>query len=360
MKSIIFLLLICFLLLGIMAAFYWIPRHLFIMRFSENSICLLPGQEKILPPADCKLKKGTYIRKNLTPGCFSLNRDTLTGLSPGTGILCIIKKHRRKWAFGLLPIRVNKKPVFFRHPLLVHALGGLENTYTYCNALEGLNQSMERKVPFIETDLILTSDQQLVCSHGWNKKTYRLTGVPYPSKDPVMSYERFMSTKIHGKFTSIDAKKIADTMKEHRHLLVEFDLRTLDRETARKTGEKIIEVFDRREDLLHRLLIQIGSPEMYAGIDSVYHFPYYQYFLHKDEALEPLPVIDFCCEKGIISLAVKDTYLTPEIQQLCRKNGICLLVYTVDDASKARELLNSGVDTICSNFLTPQDLISAG
>lgn len=356
MKSILFLLFICFVLLGIMAVCYWIPRHLILLHLSEKSLRLLPGEEKKLPSINYQLKKGKSTIKNLSQKLFSLENGILTGIYPGKGLLFICKKYRRKWEFGWLTIHVDEKPIFFRHPLLVHALGGLENEYTYCNALEGLEQSLARNVPFIETDMILTSDQHLVCSHGWNKKTYRLTGVPYPAKNPVMSYETFMSTKIHGKFTAIDSKKIADTMKKHKKLLVELDLRTINKDTARKTCEKLIEAFDQRDDLLCRLLIQVGSPEMYEGIDSVYHFPYYQYFLHKDEALDPLPVIEFCCQKGIISLAVKDTYFTPEIQELCRKNGLCILVYTVDDPMEAKKFLDAGADTICSNFLTPQDL----
>lgn len=173
-----------------------------------------------------------------------------------------------------------------------------------------------------------------------------------------MSYETFMNTKIHGKFTAIDAKKIADTMKKHRKLLVELDLRTLEKDAARETCEKIVEVFEHRKNLLQRLLVQVGSPEMYEGIDSVYHFPYYQYFVHKAEALDLLPVIRFCKEKGIVSLAVKDAYLTPEIIDLARKNALCLLVYTVDERESARRFLADGVDTICSNFLTLEDLQS--
>ncbi|MGN1140112.1 MAG: glycerophosphodiester phosphodiesterase family protein [Oliverpabstia sp.] len=232
----------------------------------------------------------------------------------------------------------------------------MENQYIYCNCLEGLEQSLERKSPFIETDMILTSDSQLVCSHGWKKKTYNLTGVPYPAGNAVMSYDTFMNTKIQGKFTTIDARKIVNTMKKNPKLLVELDLRTLDRKTAKKTCEKIIDVFEHRSDLLHRLLIQVGSPEMYAGIDNVYHFPYYQYFIHKEEAVDPQPVIDFCVKKGIISVAIKDTYFSPELQSLCRRNGICMLVYTIDDPLTAKAFLSAGVDTICSNFLTLEEL----
>ena len=360
------LFLFCFIITGILCASYWIPRHIFFIHFSvtgkkstdssSNIITFIPGQEKPLPKAYCPIKKGNYTWKTMSPSIFSLENGKITAKRTGTGILFCHKRYRRKWAFGLLKIRVNEKPVFFRHTLLVHALGGMEKQYTYCNCLEGLEQSLARKSPFIETDMILTSDGELVCSHGWKKKTYTLTGVPFPTGNAVMSYDTFMNTKIQGKFTTIDARKIVDTMKKYPKILVELDLRTLNRKTAKRTCEKIVEVFEHRDDLLHRLLIQVGSPDMYAGIDNVYHFPYYQYFIHKDEAANPQPVIDFCVKKGIISAAIKDTYFSPELQSLCHRNGICVLVYTVDDPQAAKNFLASGADTICSNFLTPEEL----
>lgn len=358
MKSIIVLLLISLAFTFFLAVCYWIPRHLFFFRFTPVfDRSLIPGQQTPLPQIPCRLKKGCFHLKVLTPSILSLENDTLSALTPGKGTLFVHKRYGRKWAFGLITVRVSEKPVFFRHKLLVHALGGLENQYTYCNALEGLEQSLEKQRPFLETDMILTSDGHLVCSHGWKKKTYLLTGVPYPSrKKAVMSYETFMNTKIHGKFTTIDAGKIAAAMKEHPALLVELDLRTLEEEDARKTAGKIVEAFEHRKDLINRLLIQIGSPEMYEGINSVYPFPNYQYFVHKDEAAQPEPVIDFCVEKGILSVALRNDYFSLEIRKLCRKNGICILVYTVDDAQQARDFLASGADAICSNFLTPEDL----
>lgn len=356
MKSILLLLLVSLLLTFIIGFVYWCPRHLFHISFSPLPSILIPGQECPLPEINSKVPSGTYIWKNLSPQKIVLRDQTLTMLSCGVGSILCFKYSKRKFALGILKVNISEKPAFFQNKLLVHALGGLEHQYTYCNALEGLEQSLRSNRTFIETDFILTKDNKLVCSHGWTKKSYKLTGVPYPAKNRIMTYETFMNTKIHEKYTTIDAKKIVHTLIGHPQLLMEWDLRTLDKDAAAQTCRSIIENFAQHEHLFSRVLIQIGSPEMYEGIDSVYHFPCYQYFVHKEEASDILPVIDFCKEKGILSLALRDDYYTSDIQDLCRKNGLCILVYTVDDAAAAKEFLENGVDTVCSNFLSDEDL----
>lgn len=319
-------------------------------------ITLLPGEKHAIPSPKCQCKTGRWDRFLLFPHIARIEDGFLIGEKKGSGLLFCEKSAGRRWIIGLFKVQVTEKPAFFQIPLVTHALGGLEHQYTYCNALEGLKQSIDSRVPFLETDLILTSDSHLVCSHGWTKKTYKLTGVPYPASHPVMSLETFLNTKIHGRFTTVNASKIAEAMEQYPDLLVEADLRTLDRETASRTAKKLVETFVTPKDLSERLLVQVGSPEMYEGIDSVFHFPNYQYFVHKTELKDIGSVIRFCREKGILSLALRDDYLTAEILKASKENGLCVLVYTVDDVSRAKELLKLGVDTVCSNFLQIFDL----
>jgi hypothetical protein len=89
-----------------------------------------------------------------------------------------------------------------------------------------------------------------------------------------------MNTKIQGKYTTIDATTIVEIMRNNKDLLFELDLRTLDREAATKTANAIKEVFGTDTSITDRLLVQVGSPEMYEAIDDVYHFKYYQYIIN--------------------------------------------------------------------------------
>lgn len=246
--------------------------------------------------------------------------------------------------------------IFFNFSVVAHALGGLEGKYTYSNSLEGLKQSLENGYKFIEVDLVLTKDNKLVCSHGWSEQTYNDTGVAMNKKNPVMTYEQFMKTKIQGRYTTIDAAKIAEIMRENKNLLFELDLRTLDKETATNTAKAIVKEFGTDKSITDRLLIQVGSEEMYEVINEVYNFKYYQYFVHKAELKDIDKVIKVCKSKGIVSVAIKEDYLTEKLLTKFKEYGLCVLIHTVDDVETAKKWLDKGVDTVCTNFITPNDV----
>ncbi|MDZ5473355.1 glycerophosphodiester phosphodiesterase family protein [Bacillus sp. 31A1R] len=249
-----------------------------------------------------------------------------------------------------------EKPPFFQHKIMSHALGGLEEKYIYSNALEGLEQSVSLGYKLIEVDLILTADDRLVACHGWNEKTYHDTGVAYNPKNMVMTYEQFMNTKIQGKYTTIDATKMVEYLKEYPDLYFEFDLRTLDRNTSIKTAKAIVEVFRDNMNLLDRVLIQIGNPDMYEGFNSVHSFKYYQYFIHKSELKNIDEVILFCKTKGIVSVAARPEYLTDTLIKKLKFNHLSIIVHTIDDVQEARRWLEKGIDIVCTNFITYEDL----
>lgn len=306
-----------------------------------------------------KVSKSTYTWKSSNQKIVSVNVKNGKIRAEKVGkatITCTIKTKQNKKMTLKSAIVVKEQPEFFQYKIMAHALGGLENTYTYSNTLEGLQQSLALGYKFIEVDLILTADNKLVCSHGWSEQTYKDTGVRYDRNNPVMTYEQFMNTKIQGKYTTIDATKIVEMMKKNQDIYVEIDLRTLDKATATKTAQAIVEVFHYDRVLLDRLLVQVGSSEMYEAIDRVYHFKYYQYFVHKAEVKNIDKIISFCESKGIVSVAIKDKYLNAMLISKFKDHGLFILVHTVDTVEEAVMWLTSGVDIICTNFITYEDI----
>jgi hypothetical protein len=115
-------------------------------------------------------------------------------------------------------------------------------------------------------------------------------------------------------------------------------------------AEKILEVFEHNDTVLAHCLVQVNSMEMYRAIDSVYHFPYYQY--NVKNAIERLDeFIAFCQENDICAMALKSAFATPEVIAKIRDAGLALLVFTVDNKEKAKKLLGLGANTICTNFI---------
>jgi hypothetical protein len=148
----------------------------------------------------------------------------------------------------------------------------------------------------------------------------------------------------------MDAKKLYVYMLRYPDFYWELDLHTLPRKKAVHMAEKILEVFEHNETVLKHCLVQVNSMEMYRGIDSVYHFPYYQYNVKNDIGrLDEF--LAFCQENDICAMALKKVFATPEVIRKIRDAGLALLVFTVDNKAKAEELLELGANTICTNFI---------
>lgn len=73
---------------------------------------------------------------------------------------------------------------------LAHALGGIDGQ-TYTNSKEAIENSYNKGVRLFEVDVKLTSDNKLVCVHGWSKKDYEVKlGITYNEENSIMSYEQ--------------------------------------------------------------------------------------------------------------------------------------------------------------------------
>ena len=229
---------------------------------------------------------------------------------------------------------------------MAHAMGGLYsddgNIEIYNNHAVALQNSINNGYKIIELDLILTSDEKLVCSHGWKKQTYNDTGVKYNSNEPIMSYDRFMNTKIQGKYKTMDVYDWKEYVINNPNILWEVDLRTISYYEASVTAEKLCEAFDYNSELLNRMLIQVGSKDMYMAFSETFDFKYYQYFIHKSELSKIDSILKFCKKHNFAGMAVNSNYMTKERIDKIHNSNMKVLCYTVDDIKQAKKYINMG------------------
>lgn len=249
---------------------------------------------------------------------------------------------------------------FYCSSLMAHATGGLigENNekYTYNNNELALNNSIKNRHCIIEIDISITVDDKLVCTHGWNKKSYNSIGVKYNKKNPIMTYDEFMETKIHGMFTTMDADRWLYYVEQYPNIIWFCDLKTLSDKDALRTAKALKKLFDGREKLSNQICFQIGTKYMYDIIDEYNSFNQYQYFIHKAEYDDFDSLLKWCSDKKIIGMAVNSNVINENVISAIHNYNLKVLCYTIDDVDKAKELLNNGVDCICSNFINPNDM----
>ena len=95
---------------------------------------------------------------------------------------------------------------------IAHAGGSIDG-YIYTNSLEAVQNALSHDLEYIELDLSFTSDNYLVASHGWEGFNFETTP----------TYEQFMSNKIYGKYTPIDAHRIDSILSANPNLSLVTD-----------------------------------------------------------------------------------------------------------------------------------------
>lgn len=252
-------------------------------------------------------------------------------------------------------VKVVDKPELFKNDIIAHAAGGVDG-FKYLNSQEGLELSYSNGFKFIEVDLILTADNKVVATHGWDEKTYEHIGVEYDKDNLIMDYDSFMNCKLQGEYSPMDLEHIISFIKKNKDLYLEFDVKATDRESAKLITTQIVELAENDATILDRILMQFISEEAFFGMNEIYNFKYYQYFAFKRHTRSIEKVVKFCKKNNVTSVAVNYNNLTDNVIKQLKQGGILILTHTIDEVELANEFLGKGVDIICTNFISPEKL----
>ena len=104
----------------------------------------------------------------------------------------------------------------YDHQYYISHAGGQIDSLTYLNCEEGLRQSIERGYKYIEFDLCLTEDSQLVFTH--DKETFmRMAG---GGKNLRFNYETFKKSLLYNKYHALAVEDILPFLKNGYFCLV--------------------------------------------------------------------------------------------------------------------------------------------
>lgn len=244
----------------------------------------------------------------------------------------------------------------FSNALMAHAFGGMDGK-TYHNTSQALEHGIKNGYQYFETDLSYTIDGRLVLCHGWTEANCKHTGLNYRPDFKFMTYRRIMKMKVHGN-PIINARHFFKWMKKNPQYTFEIDFHNI---AGVEVKNRIATMLsdcksDRNEEILDRLLIQAYSRQMYEDIDSVCHFKHYQYLVGKN--IHDLDnIITYALDQGICVLALRTNLAKPRLVRKIRNAGLYVMCYTVNqDLAAAQKLLDSGVNTLCTDFITEEML----
>ncbi len=252
--------------------------------------------------------------------------------------------------------RCNKGYQMFSNKLMAHSFGGMDGK-TYHNTEKALENGISNGYKYFETDFSCTADGRLVLCHGWSQANCRHTGFEWKPDFDRMTYRRIRKMKVHGN-PVMDVREFRKWMKQHPEYYFEIDFHNLSGKEIKNRIKAMLSDFKwkKNQDLLDRLLIQAYSRRMFEDIDSVYHFKHYQYLV--GENIHDIDnIITYALDHGICVLALRMNLAKPELVRKIRNAGLYVMCYTVNrDLAAAQKLLDSGVNTLCTDFITEEML----
>lgn len=244
----------------------------------------------------------------------------------------------------------------FSNKLMAHAFGGM-NGKTYHNTMPALKQGVKNGYRYFETDLSYTVDGRLVLCHGWTKANCKHTGLDYRPDFKFMTYRRIMKMKVHGN-PIINARCFFRWMRKNPQYTFEIDFHNIaGAEVKNRVAAMLADCRGmKNKKIPDRLLIQAYSRQMYEDMDAVYHFKHYQYLVGKN--IHDLDrIITYALDQGICVLALRTNLAKPKLVRKIRNAGLYVMCYTVNhDLAVAQKLLDSGVNTLCTDFITEKML----
>ena len=265
-----------------------------------------------------------------------------------------------------------------KYSIVAHAMGDIDGHY-YTNTLEAFNKHYDAGTRVFEVDFSLTSDNKLVCTHGWyDHKTNRL-GIE-DADDTPMSYEDFMSSPVCDIYTPLDLDAVINIMKEHDDIYIvldfgadlDFDYETdtdliFDLDALMLRNKMLIDRFKEvDETLLTRVIPQIYYEKHFEKLDAYYHFENYIYTLYKNfDNTTPKQIMQFVTENEIYvitsnliddqEITTKEVLRQIKLDRTLTKE-MALFLHTYDNQHDVEVLFEEGYGGFYSNELDEKNI----
>lgn len=250
------------------------------------------------------------------------------------------------------------KPVYFSdNGVLAHA-GGAYDGFTVTNTLAAFDHAYESGYRLFEADIILTSDNALVCAHGFNSSDYvsRFIHVKRPEITPP-SLDEYLTYTVGADLPVMTFSQFASWVLAHPDVHVLLDVKECDRATARYIAGQIADAAQGTE-MLSQVVMSARSTEMLLGFLDAGDFPWLHMLFAADDVressiYEPEDFLDFCLSHGVTSFSIEVDDYTPERAETLSASPLKTYLYMVQDSYEAQRLLAMGADFLISDYLAP-------
>lgn len=156
-----------------------------------------------------------------------------------------------------------------KYRVVGHAFGDIDG-YDYTNSLEAFETNYAKGTRVFEIDLQMTTDGKFALVHEWDQYHTKLTDI---NEWGAVDSQTFKETKLYGKYTPLLLDDVLQLMKEYCDFYLVIDSKTFNVEGAYEFYSELVkQVSEVDEQLLHRIIPQAYSMEIYDAIASLESF----------------------------------------------------------------------------------------
>ena len=244
-------------------------------------------------------------------------------------------------------------PSYDDYVLISHGVGAL-NGRTRVAARESFLYNYRLGYRVFECDFVLTSDGYAVLRHDW------LGGMQAGiDENHIPTKEEFSQVPILDRYTPLTFEDLLELMIQFPEIWIVTDFKDTDdasvtalftalTEEARAMG---------RVDLLHRMVVQLYTPEMYHTVEAVHPFDHYMLTLYQTEFYGEADILERYVSEAA-ALGIRDivmwSFLYDEsFLPILEAYGCRVYVHTLSDPDAAQALLDRGVYGIYADGIDP-------
>lgn len=240
---------------------------------------------------------------------------------------------------------------------IAHAMGGIGGN-SYTNSKQAMISSYNRGLRVFEADMSMSSDNQLVLLHSFDRVGLSELGLPLSWANTKPTKKEFLAEKILGKYDTLALDNVVEFMKDHKDMYLVVDLKINDIRSVEQAYRSLVDTFRKVDSsCLNRVIPQIYYEEMYKPVMNIYDFKSMIFTTYRLEGLEVNRIVDFSYEHGIKIVATNRFKFSEDLTKKLVDRDISLYMYTYNDQGKVNSLRNNYVSGFYTDFL-PKDPIS--
>lgn len=227
--------------------------------------------------------------------------------------------------------------------LIAHACGITPEGDLYTNSKEALLRSLEMGYKFIEVDLAITSDSQVVALHDWYLYNTLFTDNEALDETPH-TLNDFLNSKYYGEYTTMSLTDVLEIVKDKDVIIV----------TDKVSDPVIIDKYF--SEFKDRLLIEAFSLDDYNELKRLGYTPMFSQWLHSaDWIAETLEnMVDGHAAIDFITIDIKDDYSDPYVPlDLSCLAKMKVAAYYTNSEEFIKEHLGKDIDYIYTDKILP-------